>query len=130
MELLSGGGLSRQGCAAGSQGHEDQSHSFFPSHIQEEIRAPQRCWVSLLSTLGFREASQSPLSDLCMMGTRLSFLSRDLIVAWISKCFETALNMDAIKSFVLLKSIEVIMKKVADSSELSVIALTCILVSL
>lgn len=40
-------------------------------------------------------------------------------MAWIMKCFETALNMDRIKSFPLLKSIEVIMKKVADSSELS-----------
>lgn len=40
-------------------------------------------------------------------------------MAWITKCFETALNMDRIKSFLLLKSIEIIMKKVADSSELS-----------
>lgn len=40
-------------------------------------------------------------------------------MVWITKCFETALNMDRIKSFPLLMSIEVIMKKVADSSELS-----------
>lgn len=119
MELLTGGGLSRQACAAGLQGHKDQSPSFFSSHIQEEIRVPQHCWVSLLSTLDIRAASQTPLSDLCHDGNKTSFLSRDLIVAWITKCFETALKMDRIKSFPLLKSIEIIMKKVADSSELS-----------
>lgn len=39
-------------------------------------------------------------------------------MAWIMKCFKTALNMDRTKSFPLLRSIEVIMEKVADSSEL------------
>lgn len=73
MELLSGGGLSRQGYAAGSQEHKDQSHNFFSSHIREEIRALQRCWVSLLSTLDFRAASQTPLSCLFHDGNKASF---------------------------------------------------------
>lgn len=72
LELLCGGGLSRQGCAAGSQGHKDQSPSFFSAHIQEESRAPQH-WVSLLSALDFRAASQTPLSDLCHDGSKTSF---------------------------------------------------------
>lgn len=74
LEVMSGGGgLSRQGCAAGSQGHEDQSPSFFSSHIQEEIRPPQCSWVSLLSTLDFRAASQTPLSNLCRDGNKTFF---------------------------------------------------------
>lgn len=73
MELLSGGGLPRQACAAGLQRHKDQSPSFFLSHIQEEIRAPLCCWVSLLSTQDFRAASQTPVSDLCHDGNKISF---------------------------------------------------------
>lgn len=73
MELLSGGGLSRQGCAAGSREHKDQSHNFFSSHIQEAIRAPQHCWVPLLSALDFKAASETPRNDLCHDGKKASF---------------------------------------------------------
>lgn len=63
MQLLSGGGLSRQGCAADSPGHEDQLAGSFSSHIQKEIKASQCRWESLLSALDFRAASQTPLNN-------------------------------------------------------------------
>lgn len=70
----------------------------------------------MLSTMDFRTASQTPLRDSCNDGNKNFF--PDLSIAFSTKYFETALNMDKGESFSLLKSIEVIVKKVADSSGL------------
>ena len=114
-QLLHRGGLSWQRCAADSPGREDQSPG-----IRRWIKAPRSQWEALCWECWISEQLVRLLWVIyAMMGTRISFLSWDLIVVSVTKCFETALNMDRVKSFSLLKSIEVIMKKVADSSELS-----------